>query len=179
MAAQEHPLNDFGLLIAYVVPGFLALFGASYFSPEIRVWIGHPPADAPTLGGFLYMTIASVICGLTLSTVRWMVIDSIHHRTGIRRPAWDFSLFQKNLEAYKTLNEIHYRYYQFYGNSLLALIWLYCLRRASFGFWAAPLGWTDAGFALVIAVFFLGSRDTLQKFYARTDQLLKSSRARK
>lgn len=164
--------SNFGLLIAYLLPGFTALWGASYFSPVLRVWLLGSDTDPPTLGGFLYVTLASLAAGLTVSTVRWMVIDSIHHATGIPRPRWDFGTFQKSIEAYGTLTENHYRYYQFYANMLISLAFAYAARCASVGFRSPALGWMDAGFILLMIVLFAGSRDTFRKYHARLDQIL-------
>jgi hypothetical protein len=49
---------------------------------------------------------------------------------------------------------------------------LYFARRLSLGFFSAPLGLPDAGFLLLGIVFFLGSRDTMRKYYIRVAQLL-------
>ena len=105
-----HPVKDvtnsnFGLLIANLVPGFAALIGVSYFSDTVRIWLGSSPLNAPTLGGFLYVTVASVASGLTVSSVRFLLVDTIHHCTGIRPPQWDFSRLQRNVAAYKLLVE--------------------------------------------------------------------------
>lgn len=172
VASKESSINDFGLLIAYVIPGFAVLWGFSYFSPAIRTWIGQSPADTPTIAGFLYMTIAAIACGLTVSTVRWLLVDSLHHRTGIRPPDWDFMHLKEGVAAFGLLIEIHYRYYQFYANMLVALVWVYVARRLSFGFWTAGMDASDLGFLLLAVVLFLGSRDTLQKYYRRGGQLL-------
>ena len=107
--------HNFGVLISYLLSGLIALWGASYFSEPIRVWFGTAPANDPTVGGFLYVTLAAVMAGLIVSTVRWMIVDGIHHLTGIPRPNWDFSCFEKKFAAYDMLGEVHYRFYQFYG----------------------------------------------------------------
>ena len=110
---KEVSTSNFGILISNLVPGFAVLWGASYFSETVRVWLGNSPVNAPTVGGFLYVTIASVASGLTVSSVRWLIIDAIHHRTGIRQPQWDFSRLQENITAYRTLVEIHYHFGSF------------------------------------------------------------------
>lgn len=175
VASQEASINDFGLLIAYVLPGFTALWGLGYLVPEVHAWLGHPPSEAPTLGGFLYVTLASVGIGLAVSTVRWLVIDGLHHRTGVPRPEFDFARLQQNVQAFGVLLDIHYKYYQFYGNSLVALIWVQLARRASQGFFEAPVTWVDVGFLLLEVVFFVGSRDTLRKYYVRTGHFLEGA----
>lgn len=168
---QERSIDNFGLLIAYVVPGFLSLWGASYFVPTVQVWLHGTSVDSPTVGGFLYLTIASIAAGLTASTIRWAIIDTIHHRTGVQPPTWDFSLLHNSVEAFDLLVQIHYRYYQFYGNSLVALTFAYLARRASAGSWT-PVMWLDAVFIIIAIVFVAGSRDALRKYYVRTAQVL-------
>jgi hypothetical protein len=113
-----------------------------------------------------------VAAGLTVSAVRWMVIDRLHHMTGIPYPDWDFSRLQKSISAFSTLIEIHYRHYQFYANMLVAVVFLYCCRRTALGFWTAPFGWTDAAFLALAVIFYVTSRDTLRKYYDRGRALL-------
>ena len=159
---KEVSTSNFGILISNLVPGFTALWGASYFSETVRVWLGSSPVNAPTVGGFLYVTIASVALGMTVGSVRWLVIDTIHHRTGIRQPEWDFSWLQENITAYRTLVEIHYDYYQFFANGFIALTFVYVARRFSLGFFSSPLAWPDLAFLLVGTAYFVTSRDNLR-----------------
>ncbi len=177
MLLREISSNNFGLLIAFVLPGFTALWGASYLSPVLRSWLVGADPSGPTVGGFLYVTLASVACGLTVSTVRWATIDWIHHYTGLPRPRWDFSRLQEHFAAYKILNEIHYKFYQFNSNSLISVLFVYVARRIQLGFWTAPFGWVDAGLLLLAVILYIGSRDTLRNFYERVSDLLDSKRA--
>lgn len=174
---KEVSSSNFGLLIAYLVPGFMVLWGMSYFSETIRHWLFASDTTTPTIGGFMYVTLASVAAGVTVSTVRWAVIDTIHHWTGLPQPTWDFSRLQENVAAYNILNEIHYKYYQFHSNALLALFFVYVARRIHLGFFTAPPGWFDAGFVLLSVILFIGSRDTLQKYQSRVNDLLARTKA--
>ena len=169
---KESSVTNFGLLIAFLLPGFVALWGVSYVSEAVRQWFGAPPDSAPSVGGFLYVTLASVMAGLTVSTVRWIAIDSIHHLTGIARPAWDFSRLQENVAAFDMLNEFYYRYYQFYSNMVVAIVFAEFMRHWSpaTGFWS--LDAIDGGGAALVIVFLAGSRDSIAKYYNRTGQLL-------
>jgi hypothetical protein len=56
--------KEFGILIAYVLPGFLTLWGVSPFSPTVAQWLSASPSGASTVGGLLYGTVASVGVGL-------------------------------------------------------------------------------------------------------------------
>ena len=164
--------GNFGILIAFVLPGAVALLGVSYFSPSVAAWLGSAASDAPTVGGFLYLTLAAVAAGLTASTVRWMVIDTIHHSTGIPRPQWDFSRFDQKVAGYDKLGEVHYRFYQFYGNVLVSLVFSWFCRRLALGFWSAPLEWSDLAFLVLGGIFFVGSRDTFRKYNQRLTMVL-------
>ena len=77
-----------------------------------------------TVGGFLYLTLASITAGLTVSTIRWLLIDRIHHATGIRRSNWYGSKLQEKLGAFDALIEANYCYYQMYSNFLVSMLLL-------------------------------------------------------
>jgi hypothetical protein len=161
--------NNFGLLIAFVLPGFVLLWGMAPYSSTVREWLGQATSNTPTVGGFLYITMASVGVGQLVSTLRWLLIDSLHHGTGVDKPNIDFSRLKDSVEAFDRLIEIHYRYYQWHANTLIASTI------------AAVLNWSANGFRchefcllLVIDVLlYLGSRDTLQKYYRRVEDLLR------
>jgi hypothetical protein len=165
--------DNFGLVIAYLLPGFVALWGTSPLLPGAAAWLATPAGcSTPTVGGFLYGTLGSLAAGLLVSTVRWAVIDRLHHMTGIPEPRWDFSRFGTRVEAFDSLVQDHYRYYQFHANMLVAVAFAVAadLLRG-----ARPLGQgLLPGVALlgIGAVLFLGSRDTLRKYYRRTAAVL-------
>src|SRR5947209_7139215 len=92
--------DNFGPLIAYLVPGATVLLGASPFSPTLRAWLATGPADAPTIGGFLYLTVAALAAGMTVSAVRWAVVDTLHRWTGLPAPPLDFAKLGRNVEAF-------------------------------------------------------------------------------
>jgi hypothetical protein len=164
--------DNFGPLIAYLVPGATVLWGLSFFSPTLQSWFVTAPPDAPSLGGFLYLTVVSLAVGMVVSAVRWTIVDTLHRITGIQSPVLDFSSLGKNVDAFNLLISIHYHHYQFYANMLIATATAYfCYRIHMGGLW--PLGLADVGFVFLETVFFVTSRDTLKKYYVRTHQLLK------
>ena len=114
--------DSFGLLIAYVVPGFLWILQLSTFSEPLQLWLSAEPSAAPTIAGFLFATMASVGAGLTASTLRWLTLDILHHSTGVRPTSWTFRQLQANIDAFLTTVQYHYRYYQFYGNSAIVIL---------------------------------------------------------
>ena len=162
--------NNFGLLIAFVLPGFVLLWGIAPYSSTISGWLGQTTTDAPTVGGFLYVTLVSVGLGQLVSTLRWLLIDSIHHHTGIHKPNWSFSQLRskETVAAFDRFVEDHYRYYQFHANGLVAITLAMILR------------WHVVGFRLIDivlvllcdALLFVGSRDNLQRYYRRAESVL-------
>lgn len=108
--------NDtFGPLIAYLVPGVTALWGVSLFNPTIQSWLAVTSASAPSVGGFLYLTIAALTMGMTVTAIRWAVIDTSHAITGLPPPKLDFAQLPGRVDSLTLLIEIHYRHYQFHA----------------------------------------------------------------
>ena len=164
--------NDtFGPLIAYLIPGAIALLGLSPFLPAVGTWFAGTAASAPTIGGFLYLTVASLAAGMILNAVRWATIDALHARTGLPAPPRDFSRLGPNVEAMRLLIDIHYRHYQFYANILVATAVAWVAHRTATG-WTTPTGPIDVAVLALTPVFFATSRDTLRKYHERTAQLL-------
>ena len=168
--------RNFGLLIAYVLPGCTALWALSFISPDLREWMvttSMQPGGV-TVGGFLYLTLASIAAGLTVSTIRWLLIDRIHHVTGIKRPIWDDSKLQEKLGAFDALIENHYRYYQFYSNMLVSMLCLVVTYHLSVISTPVIPKWVDEAVAIVATLYWAGSRDTLRRYYQRAHILLGS-----
>jgi hypothetical protein len=114
---------------------------------------------------------AATAVGMILSCVRWLVVDHLLQWSGIPSPAWDFGQLENRLEAFDYLSDNHYRFYQFYSNALVAILWAYTVNRL---LQTSPLlGFgTDLGVAALCVVLFLGSRDALSKFRLRANQLI-------
>ena len=122
-----------------------------------------------TIGGLVSTTFVVLFLGLSISTLRWLVIDSIHHWTGIRTDNWNFEKLNKNLAAFESLGGFQYHYYQFYANSIVAIVVANVILKAD--------GWplfsgVDFIFLAWLVLFWLGSRDTLRKYYRRVEQVL-------
>lgn len=164
--------NDtFGPLVAYLIPGATALIGFEPYSPLLRSWLASAPPDAPTIGGFLYLTLASLAAGMTMNAVRWAVLDPIHAVTGLSMPAFNFARLAGREQAFALLIDIHYKHYQFHGSMLIATAVAYVGWRSAEGF-ASGVGMFDLLVALLEVVFFLMSRDTLGRYQRRAAQLL-------
>lgn len=162
----------FGLLIAYIVPGFVMLLGVASLAEPVWGWLVGVGSVGPSFGAVLYVAVGSVAAGMTASVLRWAFLDTLHEATGLHRPSLDESRLADRLVAYDYLVEQHYRYYQFYGNTLVALILAFAMWRLSNHADAAPVGWPECVLAIITFVFAAGSRDALRKYYAGGELLL-------
>jgi hypothetical protein len=118
--------KNFGYLIAFGLPGFLLLWGASYSFAEIAEWLAKAKTEgSPTIGSFLYVTVASLTLGLLLSAIRWATLEQIFYRSDLL----SYSSFDdaelkipETRVAYQMAIDDYYRYYQFYSHSLIAIL---------------------------------------------------------
>lgn len=160
--------RSFGLVIAFLLPGFVIVGGLSPIVPEFARWLSHD-STAPTLGGFSYAVLASLSAGLIASGTRWLVIETLWHRSGLQRPEFDFSRLQVNLQAFELAVQHNYRHYQFYANSAISS-WAVAIAHLSAGLAWSALGW--CGFLFLQAVLLAASRDCLSRFYQRVGLIL-------
>jgi hypothetical protein len=167
---METTNRQFGLIVAYLLPGFIALGGFALLMPEVAGWL-QPIEGQSGLAPSVYTLLAATVLGMILSCIRWLFVDHLLAWTGIRAPELRLEHLERRLAAFDYFVEYHYRYYQFYANTLIAILWTYALNRA---FSTSPLlgPLTDVGTTLLCAVLFAGARDALRKYYRRTSVLL-------
>lgn len=165
--------TQFGFLIAYILPGFIALAGFVPLFPVIGNWL-QPVSSGEFdlgLGPPLYAVLAALALGQVLSCFRWILIDQTHQWMGVTRPTWEDGQLDQVLGAFDYLVQSHYRYAEFCGNTLLALLWAYGVNRALGTLPALGIG-TDVGLVVVAAVLFAASRSALTNYYTRTRRLI-------
>ena len=163
--------RNFSLIIAFVLPGFLFLFGSVFL-------VSYPTADLVSqlrpirqIGGFMFFLLAATACGMILSAIRWAILDTLHVLTGLKSPALDFSKLEGKSSSFMLVVENNYRYYLFYGNSLIALLGLFMVA------WLEEVPLVTRWLIMLLclmAVLFLASRDSLKRFYIRTAQIIGS-----
>ncbi len=169
----ETSSRQFGLIVAYLIPGFVGLAGVSPFLPIVGRWLQPVNQGELGLGPPIYALLGATAVGLIVSCFRWLFLDQLHHWTGVRRPEWDGSRLPKSLEGIDYLVQIHFRYYEFCGNTLVVGLWAYWLNR-SMGTLSFLGAGTDLGMAIFALVLFAASRDALAKYYKGTSEMVGS-----
>lgn len=163
--------NQFGLVVAYLLPGFIGLAGIAPLVPLVAAWLQPATYAEASLGPPVYAILLATTVGMIASCFRWFLIDHVHRWTGVPPPQWDDSRLEGRLAAFNYLVESHYRYYQFVANSFVAVVFAYVINRVIGTSPVLGLG-TDLAIVLMCAVLFAASRDALSKYYSRTAQLL-------
>ena len=163
--------QNFGLLIAYILPGFVVVSGAAFIFPPIRALLTPTLGLADGVESTAFVTLATLLAGMTVSALRWLLVDTLHHWTGLRRPEWDDASLPAKLPAFSAIVEDHYRFYQFHSNIAVAVACVYVAWRVQ----QPPfVPWADEAFLLIEFLFLASSRDNLRKYYARSARLLGS-----
>lgn len=160
--------RQFGLVIAILLPGFVALAGIAPLSPLVAEWL--QTGQTASLAAPLYILLAATAAGMVVSCFRWLLVDSIHAMTGVAAPTFNARALEETPAAFHCLVENHYRYYQFYANTLVAVVWAYAIHRSLTPSLLLRLP-MDVGVVVLCAVLFAGSRDALAKYRSRSTQL--------
>lgn len=131
---------DFGRAIAYFIPGVIALFGFSELFQDVRVLFQPPPTGAESgLVRFTLLVAASIVVGMIVSVLRASTVDrsfgfnlkkmsllgrlpSHYARCPRRWPDYSKLTSEGALEAFREAKADDKRPYQFYGNTLIALL---------------------------------------------------------
>jgi hypothetical protein len=166
--------KQFGLIIAYLLPGFIALAGFARLFPLIQRWLLPASISESGIGSPIFAIMAAMTTGLIVSCFRWLLLDQVHHLTGVQRPQWDDTRLDSVLRGFDYLVQNHFRYYEFCGNTLIALLWAYGVNRAIGALSSLGPG-TDLGMIVLCLVLFTASRDALAKYYIRTSRILGSA----
>ena len=163
--------KQFGLMVAYLLPGFIGLAGLAPFAPAVAAWLRPLDAAQAGVGPPVYAVLAATTIGMIVSCFRWLTIDQIHHLTGLTPPVWDDRRLKDRLAAFDYLVFSHYVFYQFASNTLVAVVAAYALNR-----WCSTVRLlgpaTDIGMLMLTAALFAASRDALRKYFDRTTRLV-------
>jgi hypothetical protein len=128
MSESANPFSsiNFGLLIAYFLPGFIGLNGLRPLSGSVAIWFEAILDKDKSLGASFLILSAALVTGLIISACRDIMLERLHYATGVKCELFDYGKFiDKDKRAVlQDLIANKYRYYQFYGNTLVASFFL-------------------------------------------------------
>ena len=166
---------EFGTIIAFVAPGFLALKAAAYHLPTAHNWMQAASDKDQNVGVFLFALLASLSLGLAVSGVRALLIDGLlswEMLGPLKLPKltidWK-ALDEKGLAKLVALRDNYYRFYQFYSNTMVALaVWIVARSTSDM----PPLaGQSWVALVAILVVLLLAARQQLNLYYAAVNAL--------
>lgn len=156
--------RNFGLLIAFVLPGFVFLWGTTYVDGSNGVAWPLKESRLDEFGALLLLLIGATATGIILSAVRWLILDQLHHMTGIQAPMLDFRNLERKQASFMLVVENNYRFYLFYGNTLMGML-LLGLTALSQNVQVTRLD--GVRWLALSLVLYCASRDSLSRYYKR------------
>lgn len=80
--------TTFGMAIAYLLPGFAGMFALSFWAPSVQDLFSKFVESESNVGRFLLVILCSLVVGLEVSAIRWLVFELFlcrkHKRDSLR-----------------------------------------------------------------------------------------------
>jgi hypothetical protein len=114
--------TSFGLVIAYLLPGFAAFFALCFWSPPIQDLFSKFLVAESSVGSFLLVLICSLTAGLEVSIFRWILFEKVLCKSKkLDRTKFAHLSVEAKLTAFRAAVDEHYRYHQFWGGMAFAI----------------------------------------------------------
>ena len=155
------PLS-FSQVIAYLLPGFVALYSLIYVSPRVAELMTSCLAKDAGVGPWFGVVLFSLIAGVSVSAFRGLVVDGVASWWTPPRTELDYSKLtnEHTLNAYIAAVDNTYRFAQHCGNMFVAMVMLLILRCWADDNWLEH--WrTHGSIATLAVVLFLAFRTQL------------------
>jgi hypothetical protein len=125
MQVKDVTTTSFGLLIAYLLPGLVGLYGGRYWLDEVdRLFMTLGTKEA-SFGLFLLVALAGLTIGMLVTPVKWVVYEVLLFRGRRIQPSALKTLGESGKhDAFRAVIDEQYRYHQCWGNMSLVLILL-------------------------------------------------------
>lgn len=76
---QISPIN-FGLIIAYFLPGIVSFYALSYISEGASNLFQAALSNPINIGAIFCLVVASIVTGLIVSSLRVILLETLHYR---------------------------------------------------------------------------------------------------
>jgi hypothetical protein len=171
--------TSIGYVMAFLLPGLVALFGISYWSDTLDHLLKLETLTSTAIGQLFFILLSALTLGLIVSSVRCLVFEKWLFQRCKRFENYRFAknlfsslLNEDRLSVFAALVDQHYRYHQFYGglfvaNFIVAFAWWHRLTvKYDSTFWE----WI-AVYASIQAVMWFSAIDTLKNYHDRANSL--------
>lgn len=165
--------TTFGLIIAFLLPGFAGVFALSFWAPAVADLFSRFIEAESNVGRFLLMILCSLVVGLEVSVCRWLIFEQFLCRNYKR----DFSKYrhlgdQSKLLGFRAAVDETYRYHQFWGGMAIVTPFIAwgLVQRATEGRCLMAFM-----FLLVEGLNIAGAWSAYQNYIDRTNRILEDS----
>ena len=155
---------DFSHVIAFLLPGFVALFSLNYVSPMVARIVEGSLSGESDLGVVFVLILFSLAAGIVVSAARSLILDKLQFCTGIEKPSLDYAKLtdKETRAAFDESIANTYRFAQFYGNLFIAMSML-TITTVSFG--SSKLHWSlYVTLLATLLVLFFAHRGQLESY---------------
>ncbi len=114
--------TSFGLLIAFLLPGLVGLYGLSYWSKKLGYVFDTFLTVNSNVGLSIVVLLAALAVGLIVTAVRWIVFERWICKKIQLGPS-DFEKLdsEEKLLVFRAIVDEHYRYHQFWGGMCIVI----------------------------------------------------------
>ena len=96
--SQTSPFQ-FGLILAYLIPGFVGLLGVAPLVPLVTQWLQPVHDGVLGFGPPLYTLLAATTVSQIINCFRWILLDQLHLWTGVKPGVSDFSQLTEHVNV--------------------------------------------------------------------------------
>lgn len=122
--------KNFGVIIAFLLPGFLLLWLLSISDVDVsKAGLKTLNMGDQSIGGVLTISLAALAVGMIIGAARWAIIDHflkfvfwLFKHPLPQLPSFSKLKGKEEFATFQGIIENHYRYYQYYSNTLIAII---------------------------------------------------------
>ena len=117
---------NFGLLIAFFLPGSVAVYALTYPISQVAIFFLEMGKGEHLAGVITLLGVMSLVVGLIVDSIREILLDGILYKFFVERNSPDVSKYSDTTKynVFSGVIENYFRYYQFSGNTLIALFFL-------------------------------------------------------
>ena len=114
---KDVTITSFGLLIAYLLPGLVGLYGLSFWAPPLQTAFGIFLTSESNVGLFLIIVLAALVVGLLAHGVRWLIFEVLFSSSTYRLDPSVYAHLsgERKLTAFRTAIDEFSRYHQWWG----------------------------------------------------------------
>lgn len=119
---KDVTVTSFGLIIAYLLPGLIGLYGLSFWSKTLQQTFSTFLTSESNIGLFLIVVLASLAIGLLANGLRWLFFEMVFFKKHRTQSSFHKALSgERKLAAYRVVIDETYRYHQWWGGAAFVI----------------------------------------------------------